>query len=75
MELSELNNKENVMKVITKNIENIFKVMDLYDISRPGGIAYQKIEKALLWLQVMTTHIPFRQKVDVENFEEQVDAA
>lgn len=69
MELSQLKDKASVMAEITKKIEDIFKVMDLYEISRPGSIAYQKLEEALLWLQVMTTHIAFREeRVTTENF-------
>jgi hypothetical protein len=48
---------------IVQNIENVFKIIDRYQNSRPGSIAFTKLEEAILWLQVMVHNIPVKENV------------
>ena len=63
MDLSQLKDRATVMTAVIQNIESVMRIMDLYEQSRPGSIAYQKLEEAILWLQVMTANVQFKTPV------------
>jgi hypothetical protein len=68
---------ENI-KEIMGYVENIFKVIDRYDASRPGQLGFTKLEEAILWLQVMAQQVSIKEKRDeapLENKVEVIDAA
>jgi hypothetical protein len=48
------------IKEIMSHVENIFKVIDKYETSRPGSIGFTKLEEAVLWLQVMIQQVPLK---------------
>lgn len=64
---------ENI-KEIMEHVENIFKLIDKYEPSRMGSIAFTKLEEAVLWLQVMVQNIPLKEKAE-EKKDELIDAA
>lgn len=57
-----MDQKSNDIKEIMGHIENVFKVIDRYETSRPGSIAFTKLEEAILWLQVMVNQVPYKTK-------------
>lgn len=56
------------MQEIMNHVEAIFKVIDKYEISKPGMLGITKLEEAILWLQVMIQKVPLAKK-DSENKE------
>lgn len=59
---------------MVQQVESVLKMIDKFEPSRPGSIAFQKLEEAIMWLNVMTHHIPLKADV-TETKEEVVDAA
>ena len=50
---------ENLQEMI-KHIEEVMKIMDCYVPSRPGNKAFDHLEDAILWLQVMCQSIELK---------------
>lgn len=41
----------------SQNVEAAMKVLDRYENSRPGSMAFTKLEEAMLWAQVLVMNV------------------
>lgn len=71
---------ENQPKHLTEILDHIqaaMNVIDLYEVSKPGSMAFTKLEEAIMWSQVLVHRIPLKQVVNdtekVVNDENKVD--
>jgi hypothetical protein len=48
--------KENLAE-FSQNVEAAMKVLDRYETSRPGSMAFTKLEEAMLWVQVLVMNV------------------
>lgn len=63
-----------LMAEMVEKIESVLQMIEKFEHSRPGSIAFTKLEEGIMWLNVMTHHIPLKTEVS-ENKEENVAAA
>ena len=57
--------KEEAASVITTivgKVEEVFAVINQFQESRPGSIAYERLEEAIMWLNVMCHNIALKVK-------------
>ena len=69
----DVKSSENITEIMGY-VENIFKVIERYDASRPGQLGFTKLEEAILWLQVMAQQVPLKEKKDEVVAENTVEA-
>lgn len=62
-----------IVKQIVDKIEEIFRIIDLFDDSRPGNIGFTKLEEAIMWLNVMAHNVSLKNEVKVEKIIEDED--
>lgn len=43
--------------------EKLFQIIDRYEPSRPGSLAFTKLEEMILWAQVMVQQVPVKAPV------------
>jgi len=56
---------ENLSKFV-KGVEDSMHIIGLYEQSRPGSIAFTKLEEAILWAQVMIGQINLKKDEETE---------
>lgn len=65
--------KELLHKMVNK-ISEVMGIMDMFQDSRPGSLAFTHLEEGMMWLQVLAHNVPLKEKVE-EKKDEIVDAA
>ena len=58
--------KESVIGKVVHHITQVMDIIDLYEPSRPGQLAFTKLEEAIMWSQVMVNNIAQKQPVTGE---------
>lgn len=53
--------RSDVMKDVMKRIEDVMAIVDRYEISRPGSMAFTKLEEAILWIQVLVSNVSLKE--------------
>lgn len=53
-----------VLDQMVKCLSQAMALMDLFQDSRSGQIAFQKLEESLMWLQVMAHNVPLKEITD-----------
>lgn len=53
-----------MLGVIINKISEVMGIMDNFQDSRPGSLAFTKLEEAIMWLQVMTHNAPLKPKCE-----------
>jgi hypothetical protein len=43
-------------------IQSVIDTVDMFEASRPGSIAFTKLEEAILWIQVLIQAIPLKKE-------------
>lgn len=66
--LNEETPKELLGSIISK-ISEVMAIMDNFQDSRPGSLAFTKLEEAIMWLQVMAHNAPLKPKPEENNIE------
>lgn len=62
--MSEKNSISELLNEMVNKISQVMAIMEMFKPSRPGSIAFTKLEEAMMWLQVLTVNIPLKQKND-----------
>jgi hypothetical protein len=62
--MSNKETKAELLQTMIKNISEVMGIMDQFQDSRSGSIAFTKLEEAIMWLQVMVHNVPFKEKND-----------
>ncbi len=52
------NEATEVMNDIVQRIDGVMEIIRSFEESRPGSIAFTKLEEAIMWLNVMVHHVP-----------------
>jgi hypothetical protein len=53
---------QELLDTMLSRISEIMALMDTFEDSRPGSMAFTKLEEAMMWLQVMAHNIPLKPK-------------
>lgn len=51
---------------IYPHFEKVMNFIETYESSRPGSMAFTKLEEAILWLQVMVNNVSLKKKEEVK---------
>lgn len=62
-------NPSEMLHQIVNKISEVMAIMDAFQDSRPGSIAFTKLEEAIMWLQVMTHNVALKPYVDEKSVE------
>lgn len=65
---NEMSPKDMLGAIISK-ISEVMGIMDNFQDSRPGSLAFTKLEEAIMWLQVMAHNAPLKPKSEENNIE------
>lgn len=55
---------KDLLNTMISKITEVMGIMEIFDLSRPGSIAFTKLEESIMWLQVLCHTIPFKPKDD-----------
>lgn len=60
--MEQVENQSGVMKDFMKSIDGLMQIVDSYEVSRPGSMVFTKLEEAILWMNVLVTNVPLKNK-------------
>lgn len=52
--------KDALIQQMIGHIQNAMDIIDLFEPSRPGGLAFTKLEEAIMWMQVLINNIALK---------------
>ena len=58
------NEAANLMNDIVKRIEEIMEIIRGFEESRPGSIAFERLEESIMWLNVLVHNVPQKPILD-----------
>ena len=53
-------NRSELLNTIVNKISEVMAIMNMFEDSRPGSIAFERLEESIMWLQVMAHNVQLK---------------